>query len=89
MARNWQAALSLARGRYVGLLMDDDRLLPDCVSTLHRVLETHPDVGVAFANHYFERDGLLEPRPELIAGGLHRDMLLTLIEHNPGPSARR
>jgi hypothetical protein len=85
MAGNWEAALALSRGRYVGLLMDDDRLLPTYVATLHAVLEAHPDVGIAFANHYFDRDRTLHARPELIEPGIYRDMLLTLIKHNPVP----
>ena len=85
MAANWEAALERSRGRYVGLLMDDDRLLPGYVETLHGVLERHADVGIAFANHLFDRDGELEPRPELIAPGLHRDILLTLVRFNPVP----
>jgi glycosyl transferase family 2 len=85
MARNWEAALALSRGKYVGLLMDDDRLLPGYVATLHAVLEAHPDVGIAFANHYFDDDGAVTPRAELIAPGIHRDMLLTLLRHNPVP----
>jgi hypothetical protein len=85
MARNWEAALALSRGKYVGLLMDDDRLLPSCVATLHSVLESHPDVGIAFANHYFDDHGNLTPRAELIAPGVYRDMLLTLLRHNPVP----
>jgi glycosyltransferase involved in cell wall biosynthesis len=85
MARNWEKALTLSRGKYVGLLMDDDRLLPSYVSTLHAVLEANSDVGVAFANHYFDHDGVLSARAELIAPGIYRDMLLELIRHNPVP----
>jgi glycosyltransferase involved in cell wall biosynthesis len=85
MAANWEAALTSSRGKYVGLLMDDDRLLPTYVSTLHNILETDASVGIAFANHYFDNEGVLSARPELIAPGIYRDMLLPILTHNPIP----
>jgi glycosyltransferase involved in cell wall biosynthesis len=85
MTGNWEAALRLARGRYVGLLMDDDRLLPDYAATLHAVFESQPDVGIAFANHFFDEGGELRRRAELIAPGFHRAILPTLVRFNPVP----
>jgi glycosyltransferase involved in cell wall biosynthesis len=83
MVGNWEAALGLARGRYVGLLMDDDRLLPEYVSILHGVLEAHREVGIAFSNHEFDHDGVLSARAELIAPGFHRAIAPALVEFNP------
>ncbi|HEY1774787.1 MAG TPA: glycosyltransferase [Solirubrobacteraceae bacterium] len=85
MVGNWEAALGLARGRYVSLLMDDDRLLPDYVATLRGVLDSRPAVGIAFANHLFDDDGAITARAELIPPGLHRSMLELLVRFNPVP----
>jgi glycosyltransferase involved in cell wall biosynthesis len=87
MSANWEAALTLARGRYVGLLMDDDRLLPSYVAKLRDVLERHAGAGIAFANHYFDHDGVWSARAELISAGWHRSILETLVRHNPVPIA--
>lgn len=85
MVGNWEAALARARGRYVGLLMDDDRLLPDYVATVHEVLDSRPAVGIAFTNHFFDDGGNVTLRPELIPPGLHRAMLELLVRFNPVP----
>ena len=44
---NFAQALSLARGRYVKFLNDDDRLHPRCVETLAGVMEANPPVVLA------------------------------------------
>jgi len=85
MAANWEAALTLARGRYVGLLMDDDLLLPDYLATLCEVFESRPAVGIAFANHFFDENGTLRARDELIPPGFHYAILETLVRYNPVP----
>lgn len=42
-------SLTLARGRYIKFLMDDDLLKPRCLERMVAALETHPTAGVAMA----------------------------------------
>lgn len=51
-ALNNRAAFPEAQGRYVANLHDDDRWSPDFLSTLVPHLENHPNVSVAFSDHY-------------------------------------
>ena len=44
---NFTQAFTLARGKYVKFLNDDDRLHPRCVETLAGVLESNPPVALA------------------------------------------
>lgn len=85
MTGNWEAALSRARGRYVGLLMDDDRLLPEYLAHTRGVLDSRPDVGIVFTNHLFDDGAAVTARPELVAPGYHRAILPTLVRFNPVP----
>src|SRR5690348_2385556 len=54
-ADNWgpcpssNRAISLAKGKYIKLLMDDDLLRPRCLELTVRAFEQHPTVGVVMA----------------------------------------
>lgn len=50
LAGNWNALADAARGEYLVIIGDDDRLLPGFVSKM--VEAAHPSFNVAFANHY-------------------------------------
>jgi glycosyltransferase involved in cell wall biosynthesis len=50
--QNFLAALSAARGTYVGVLHDDDRWLPGFLTALVPALESRSDAVLAFADHY-------------------------------------
>ena len=50
LAGNWNALADAARGEFITLIGDDDRLLPDFVGRM--VEAARPDADVAFANHY-------------------------------------
>jgi predicted O-linked N-acetylglucosamine transferase (SPINDLY family)/glycosyltransferase involved in cell wall biosynthesis len=50
---NWNALLNRARGRWVHMLHDDDRVLPGFYSSLRGGLEMETDVGMAFCRHGF------------------------------------
>jgi glycosyltransferase involved in cell wall biosynthesis len=54
MAANWNRAIHEARGEYIKMLMQDDRLAPDCVSTMAAVLSRHSSVGFVFAARIVE-----------------------------------
>jgi glycosyltransferase involved in cell wall biosynthesis len=56
VAGNWNAIAGRARGEFILLQGDDDRLLPQCIETLVRAAA--PDSLVVFANHHvIDRDG--------------------------------
>jgi len=50
LAGNWNALADAARGEFIVIIGDDDRLLPDFVSRLVNAIK--PAANVAFANHY-------------------------------------
>lgn len=50
LAGNWNALADAARGEYLVIIGDDDRLLPRFVSTL--LSAATPETSVVFANHY-------------------------------------
>lgn len=50
LAGNWNAAADAARGEFICIIGDDDRLLPDFVSTL--VEAAGQSARVTFSNHY-------------------------------------
>ncbi|HEY1173910.1 MAG TPA: glycosyltransferase family 2 protein [Verrucomicrobiae bacterium] len=56
LAGNWNAVVEAARGEWLVLMGDDDRLCPDFLEKL--VPLGQPDVSVVFANHYLiDEDG--------------------------------
>jgi glycosyltransferase involved in cell wall biosynthesis len=50
LAGNWNALADAARGEFLVIIGDDDRLLPNFVAKLIEIFE--PQAHVAFANHY-------------------------------------
>ncbi|MBV9808704.1 MAG: glycosyltransferase family 2 protein [Solirubrobacterales bacterium] len=54
LVANHQAALNLARGRYLGFLHDDDRFLPGYVSRMVGQLEADPSLGVVFSDCWID-----------------------------------
>lgn len=50
LAGNWNALADAARGDFIIIIGDDDRLLPDFVTKLLKAMS--PDAQVGFTNHY-------------------------------------
>lgn len=50
LAGNWNALADTARGEFLAIIGDDDRLLPEFVEKLVRLIQ--PAAQVAFSNHY-------------------------------------
>ena len=46
LVEQWNYCLSLAKGEYVLCIGDDDRLMPNCLSTYAQVIQKYPDVSV-------------------------------------------
>jgi glycosyltransferase involved in cell wall biosynthesis len=64
LAGNWSRTVAAARGRYVALVGQDDRLEPFWAERLTQLLESHPDAHLAFGRRsFFERvyPAILEP----------------------------
>lgn len=80
VAGNAKRAFDLCRGRYIGLLGDDDRLLPGFLDTVVDVLDREPAVGVVFANYVLEEDGMLYRRGVRLAEGRHDRFLASYMD---------
>jgi glycosyltransferase involved in cell wall biosynthesis len=58
---NWNAALGVAKGDYLKLMMQDDLLAPEFLSTLVRAAEAVPDAGLIFCRRSLLPCGGLTP----------------------------
>lgn len=85
MAGNWNAVLDRSRGGLVGLLMDDDRLLPGYLESTVPAFAEDRSLGVAFTNHQFDDGGELRERASALPAGRYDSFLLPLLEHMPVP----
>jgi len=75
LAGNWNALANTARGEFLIIIGDDDRLLPEFVETLSEII---PSSGqVAFSNHYLiDSKGMrLETESTQMTSRYHRDNL--------------
>src|SRR3954466_2050258 len=70
-AANLANAVSLARGRLVAILNDDDYWLPGFLAAPVGVLDSHPDVGLVFSDDFFEISGRRVRRQLPFAPGRH------------------
>jgi glycosyltransferase involved in cell wall biosynthesis len=75
LAGNWNALADAARGEYLVIIGDDDRLLPGFVGTLLKA--TTPGTSVVFSNHYLidERGHRLEAESAECTRAYARDVL--------------
>jgi glycosyltransferase involved in cell wall biosynthesis len=80
---NMRRALSLARGRLVGLLDDDDLWLPEFLATVVDRFERDPDLGVVFTDLYLDAAGRRVARRPPLAAGRQESFLHQLLEHCP------
>jgi glycosyltransferase involved in cell wall biosynthesis len=79
-AGRYTAALALCRGRYVGILDDDDRYQPEFVERLVSALEADPGAVAAVSCVLWDHDGrLVEPRNRRGAG-VQTDALQAFLE---------
>jgi glycosyltransferase involved in cell wall biosynthesis len=77
LAGNWNALADEARGEFLVIIGDDDRLLPNFITTLVEIIEPHAQV--AFANHYLiNSEGVrLDAESRKCTHDYERDRLLT------------
>lgn len=80
VAGNAKRAFDHCNGDYIGLLGDDDRLLPGFVNTMVEVLDREPTVGVAFTNYVLEEHGVLYRRGMRVAEGRHDEFLAAYMQ---------
>lgn len=83
MARNWNAVLDQARGTFVSLLMDDDRLLPGFVTSVLSVFQRDPTVQLVFTNHFFDDGTRLQERRCGLPEGRYGEFLPSYLEYMP------
>jgi glycosyltransferase involved in cell wall biosynthesis len=83
MAGNWNAVLDASRGELVGLLMDDDRLLPGFLTAVVQTFEADPSAGVVFTDHVFQGPDGVTRRECALAEGRYPDFLPHLLDHKP------
>ncbi|MEA5571604.1 glycosyltransferase family 2 protein [Calothrix sp. UHCC 0171] len=63
MFANTFKAFQMARGKYVAALLDDDVWEPDFLEKLIPPLEAHPDLSVAFCDHYIiDAQGVIDDK---------------------------
>jgi GT2 family glycosyltransferase len=85
MAGNWNSVLDRSRGELIGLLMDDDQLLPGFVRKVVERFDRDPSLGVVFTNHFFDEGGKRSIRECGLPGGRHERFLVPLLRHKPVP----
>ena len=85
MGRNSTALLDRANGELLLLLNDDDYLMPGFFARTLKQFTNHPDLGVAFTNHFLDYGGRKVPRRTLIPAGRYDRFAETLMRHNPVP----
>jgi glycosyltransferase involved in cell wall biosynthesis len=83
MARNWTASLDRATGEYIGLLMDDDRLLPGFLESVVPPLQDDSTLGITFSNHLFSNGRRVWQRDCRLVEGKYAEFLTLLLVHKP------
>lgn len=84
-AKNAELALDRSRGELLGVLHDDDRLLPGYLEAVVTAFNEDPTLGVAFTNHYFDDGSRLAKRECQLQGGTYNAFLEPLLEFLPVP----
>jgi glycosyltransferase involved in cell wall biosynthesis len=79
MAENWNAMLDRARGRYLGLLMDDDYYLPGFLSEVMQAFSAAPDVGLVCTDHMFSDGARMWARICTLPEGRHDASAFTML----------
>ncbi|HEY2328127.1 MAG TPA: glycosyltransferase family 2 protein [Gaiellaceae bacterium] len=82
-AWNARECLNRARGDLIGLLNDDDRLLPTFVEKVVERFEQVPRAGLVFTNHFFERNGKRWQRETLLPDGTYDKFLIRYLRTRP------
>lgn len=79
LVKNWNQCLKYCHGDYVICIGDDDRLLPNCLDELSKLIDEYPDLNVYHTQtEIIDEKGdvveRLEPRPE-------KESAISMIEH--------
>jgi glycosyltransferase involved in cell wall biosynthesis len=60
-AQSLQAAHALAQGDYLGWVDSDDLLAPSCLTATANVLDTRPEIGLVYTNHWvIDAQGIIQ-----------------------------
>jgi len=83
MAGNWNSLLDAARGEYVALCMDDDRLHAAFLERCVQAFDADATLSVVFTNHTFAGDGEPSVRPQLVNPGRHDNFACDMLRTRP------
>jgi hypothetical protein len=83
LSGNWEALIESARGEFLLLLMDDDRLEPTFLARCLDQFERDPDLGVVFTNHTFARGERLTVRACDLLPGRHDNFAEEFLKRRP------
>lgn len=86
-AANLRRAISLARGRLLAILNDDDSWEPSFLAKVVATFDADPGLGVVFTDDFFEIAGRRVRRRLAYASGRHNAFLRPLLEHSMPASA--
>jgi glycosyltransferase involved in cell wall biosynthesis len=81
-AANLSRTVSLARGRLLAVLNDDDRWLPGFLAAAVDAFDRHPGIGVAFTDDYLEAGARRVRRRLPFTAGRHDHFLPELLAHS-------
>ena len=84
---NARRVLGLARGRLIGLLDDDDVLLPTFLEEVVARFRADEALDIVFTNHYIDTGSGAAVRRMPVAEGTHRSFLPLMIRHLPAPTS--
>ena len=83
LRKNFQLALDRSRGQLIGVLCDDDKLLPGYLDRVVSAFEERPKLGVVFTDHFLDDGTRIVRRGCRLAGGHYEEFLEPLLEHLP------
>jgi glycosyltransferase involved in cell wall biosynthesis len=83
MVANWSFLLDRSRSGLLGLLMDDDQLLPGFLTAVTRCFDGDPALGLVFTDHLFSNGDSTWPRSCEFPGGRHVGGIEAMIRCRP------
>lgn len=83
IARNWEALIASAKGDYLLLLMDDDRLETGFLTRCLEVFGRDPELGVVFTNHTIANGGAVTVRRCHLQAGRHDRFATAFLQQRP------
>jgi len=61
LVANWNFCISMAKGKYIKFLFQDDRIEPDCITKMVALAEQDEEIGLVFSPRRLICDGYVSP----------------------------